>query len=881
MKQNRKSKSGFSTLRVFLAFTLCFLGGVCALLSWAAPALPSESANAGKQPAPAKAATTHSFVQNIFAAIWRPAAAPAGADTLRPTRPGVMRASATSSRKSAAAASSTLTPAIGVAVSATVSPAVRDLPAINPFTISVGQETEGKLTSRSPDVPTNPLEHDPVVQSATAPTVGMPPVGASFEGVENNQACNGCIPPDPNGAVGPNHFVQMVNSSFAIYSKSGAVLSPPKAINSLWSLIPNSTCATHNNGDPIVIYDQLADRWLLSQFTVQSGSEDYAECIAISTSPDPTGTYYLYQFDESADTFHDYPHIGVWPDGYYMTTNLFPNSALLFSTGAGAWAFERPQMLLGQPARYVFFDETGLSTGCAPNATCTYVPGGQLPTSVEGKNPPPAGAPDYFVEIDDTNTPETPPAVGLHDEMHIWKFHVDWTNPANSTFGTGSTSPALKPGFTGQYAGNAGQPNFILPIANFIHSQCSIANGPNDCVPQKVLQAQPPEFLDVLGDRLMYRVTYRNFGDHESLLINHTVDTADPSSGAGVKGVRWYELRSLSSTPTVYQQSTFAPLPDPNDPTSVTNGPLSRWMGSIAQDHSGDIAVAYSASGANYFPSLHYAGRLPSDPLNELTQGEAVLFAGLGIEVAVPDYLQRNRWGDYSNLTIDPTDDCTFWYTNEYLPVNGPTDGISIVEWHTRIGSFKFPQCTPAGPPPLTSVVSRKTHGSLTPLADLPLNLTGTPTIECRAGGIPTGDHKLIFSFTNSLTGVSQCTATATTSSGTQNVSCNGSTLGVSGYEADLTGVPNASHVTVTLHLVTDVLGNAGDVSVNFDVLYGDVNSTGRTDAGDVTQVRNRTVSIPDTTNPASFRYDVNISGRIDAGDVTATRNATVTVLPP
>ena len=222
-------------------------------------------------------------------------------------------------------------------------------------------------------------------------------------------------------------------------------------------------------------------------------------------------------------------------------------------------------------------------------------------------------------------------------------------------------------------AGNAGQPNLIIPIADYVPVPCVDADGPN-CIPQKQIQAQPPEYLDVLGDRLMHRVTYRNFGDHESLVVSHTAQgPADQSGGVARAGVRWYELRNVSTTPTIYQQSTFAPL----DPTSL-NGPLWRWMGSAAMDHSGDIAIGYSASGPNYFPSLHYAGRLAGDPLNELTQGEAVLFQGLGIEVAVPNYLQRNRWGDYSNLTVDPTDDCTFWYTNEYCPVNGPLDGISL-----------------------------------------------------------------------------------------------------------------------------------------------------------------------------------------------------------
>jgi len=739
---------------------------------------------------------------------------------------------------------------IGEAVIPTVSPAVRDLPAISPFTISVGQEQDGELSNRSPRVPRNPLEKDPVVQTTTAPTVGMPPVGASFEGMENNQACNGCIPPDPNGAVGPNHYVQMVNSSFAIYSKAGALLSAPKTINTLWSATPNAICATHNNGDPIVIYDQLADRWLLSQFTVQSSSENYAECIAISQTPDPTGAYWLYQFDESADTFHDYPHIGIWPDGYYMSTNLFPNSGLLFSTGTGAWAFERPKMLLGQPAKYVYFDTTGL-------ATQTYTPGGQLPTSIEGTNLPPSGAPNYFAEVDDTNTPNTPPAVGLHDEMHLWKFHVDWANPANSTFGIGSSAPAPKPGFPGQYAGNAGQPDFILPVADSLRSQCQIANGPNDCVPQKVLQAQPPEFLDVLSDRLMYRVTYRNSGDHESLLINHTVNAqGDQSSGAAVKGVRWYELRNLSTAPTVYQQSTFAPL----DPTN----PLSRWMGSAAMDHNGDIAIAYSASGVNYFPSLHYAGRLASDPLNELTQGEAVLFAGLGIEVAVPDYLQRNRWGDYSNLTVDPTDDCTFWYTNEYCPTNGPLDGVSIVEWHTRIGSFKFPQCT-STPVQLNAVVSRKTHGDAGTF-DIGLPLTGNPGIECRSGGA-SGDYTIVFTFAVPVTfATADCGGTAATASSSGN-----------SVTVNCTGVTNAQTIPITVHGVSATGFATADAVAPMSVLVGDTTADASVNSADISQTKSKSGQGVDSSN---FRSDVTADGSLNSADISLVKSKSGTALP-
>lgn len=759
----------------------------------------------------------------------------------------IARAASSSAGRFAPARTVNLAPFVSDAVVPTISPRVTDLPAVSPFTIVSGQREEGELTNREPKISTNPLEHDPVVQTTVAETAAMPPVQASFEGINNSQACNGCIPPDPTGAVGPNHYVQMVNSHFAIYSKTGQVISSSKPINSLWAATPNSTCATHNNGDPIVIYDQLADRWLISQFTVQSGTEDYAECIAISQTPDPAGAYWLYQFDESPDVFHDYPHIALWPDGYYMSTNLFPNSGLLFSSGAGAWAFERAKMLAGQPARYVYFDET-------PLATQTYTPGGQLPASLDGKALPPAGMPNYFVEVDNANQPNGAPDTGLHDEMHLWKFHVDWTNPANSTFGRASSAPAPVSSIPGQYAGNAGQPDFVIPIADYVPFPCEYASGPN-CIPQKVTAPQPPEFLEALADRLMFRVTYRNFGDHEALVVSHTaLAAADNPNGAARAGVRWYELRNLSSTPAVYQQSTFAPLD-----TSV-NGPLWRWMGSAAMDHNGNLAIGYNASGPNYFPSLHYAGRLATDPLNELTQGEAVLFEGLGIEVAVPDYLQRNRWGDYSTLTVDPTDDCTFWYTNEYINTNTPEDAISSIDWHTRIGSFKFPTCVAATPPQLVTVVSRKNHGGND--FDIPLPLTGIRGVECR-----TGDINLVFTFDIPVSNCGTPTA-GTVAAGPENKQCT----------VTLSGLTSGQYYQVGLSGVVSSTGGTIDIpGPQWGLLIGDVDATGRVDGNDVSSVQSHTRQ---SANADNFRNDVSPTGRIDGNDVSTTQSQTRTGLP-
>ncbi|MEY2547388.1 MAG: large repetitive protein [Verrucomicrobiota bacterium] len=740
-----------------------------------------------------------------------------------------------------------LSPFVSEAATAAVSLPVRDLPSVSPYTISSGQrEEEGRLSNRSAPPPPGALEKDPVIQTSVEGTAAMPSLGVSFEGITNAEGCGTCFPPDTVGAVGPNHYVQMTNSAFAIYSKTGALISAPKAINTLWSSVPNSTCATHNNGDPVVLYDQLADRWMLSQFTVQSGTENYAECIAISQTSDPTGAYWLYQFDESADTFHDYPHLAIWPDGYYMTTNQFSPNAVGFNDGAGAWAFERPKMILGQAARYVYFDET-------PLATQTYTPGGQLPTNLEGKNPPPTGSPNYFIEVDDENQPNTPPATGLHDGMHIWKFHVDWTTPANSTFGTGSTPPAPKPGFSGQFAGNAGQPNFNVAIADFVRSPCLLENGPNGCSPEKENPPQAPQYLDVLGDRLMHRVTYRNFGDHESLVVQHTVAAvADEAMGGTRNGIRWYEVRNMSGTPSVYQQGTFAPL----DPAN----PLWRWMGSAAMDHVGNIAVGYSSSGPNQFPSLHYAGRLAGDPLNQLAQGEALLFAGLGNEIQVGVFPLRNRWGDYSALTVDPSDDCTFWYTNEYIAAN---DFILGVDWRTHIGSFKFPQCTVATPA-LLSVASRKTHGGAGTF-DIPLPQSGTRGVECRSGGV-NGDFTIVFTFQFPVVNCG--------------TSPNGAVQpGLTPNECvvQMTGVPSGQYATASLNGVLDNHSNQGNVSATFGVLLGDTTGDGFVNSSDIAQTKSQSGQFVSISN---VREDVSVDGNVNSTDIAQVKSKSGTALP-
>ena len=208
----------------------------------------------------------------------------------------------------------------------------------------------------------------------------MPTPTQTFEGMNQADGCGNCIPPDPNGAVGPNHYTEMVNSSFAIYSKTGTKLAGPTHINLLWSALPGP-CKDFNDGDPVVLYDHLADRWVLTQFAVNGGNGPFHECVAVSQTNDPTGSYYVYDFGLSDTVFHDYPHLGVWPDAYYMTTNQFGGAGQTF-IGAGAFAFERDKMLLGQPARMVFFDESTVNSSF----------GGMLPSYLDGP-PPPLGSP--------------------------------------------------------------------------------------------------------------------------------------------------------------------------------------------------------------------------------------------------------------------------------------------------------------------------------------------------------------------------------------------------------------------------------------------------------------------------------------------------------
>jgi hypothetical protein len=409
-------------------------------------------------------------------------------------------------------------------------------------------------------------------------------------------------PPDTNGSVGRMHYVQWVNTGLAIFDKSTrkSVLGPVDG-NLLWTGF-GGNCEQFNDGDPIVLYDKAADRWLLTQFAVRG--TPFSQCVAVSTSGDPTDTYarYEYQFQD----FNDYPKFGVWPDAYYGTFNMFRGGTAF--VGAKVCAFEREKMIAAASARMQCFDLANQ--------------GGILPADLDGATSPPAGSPNYLMNFG-------------NDQLNLWTFHVDWTNPASSTF-TGPTTISTAP----------------FEIA------CNNAASPGQCV----TQPNTPEQLDTLSDRLMFRLAYRNFGDHEVLVVNHAVATAASS------GVRWYEVRNLSGAPTIFQQGTFA----------LDNA--FRFMGSIAMDKAHNMLMGYSVSGPQTFPSIRFTGRIASDPLNQMAAEQAAV-SGAGSQTS------PERWGDYASMSLDPTDDCTFWFSTQYIGESGSFN------WQTSIVPVKFSNC--------------------------------------------------------------------------------------------------------------------------------------------------------------------------------------------
>ena len=489
-----------------------------------------------------------------------------------------------------------------------ISPPLKELPVI---LVGTKKEKYGKeIPNQNYSVIFNNLNsfteitsgRDPVLQESEGT---MAPV-STIVNVDGISATQGYIPPDPAGDIGTNHYVQATNIHFAVYSKTGTLLYGPAALGTLWQGFPGLYTS---DGDPVVLYDHLADRWIISQFSLPNyPNGPFYELLAVSQTPDPLGAWHRYSFQFSK--MPDYPKFGVWPDGYYMSANLY-------SSGSGNWAgpaaivLERDSLLAGKTARMKVFE---LGTDRQP----------LLAADLDGLLPP-AGSPGYFLSINDD------PA-NANDHLELFSLQTDWANPANALL----TGPQT------------------IPVAVFDGNMC---NGSPSCLPQPGTTSR----LDALSRYLMQRLQYRNFGTYQVLMANHTVDV-DANNHAGI---RWYELRTTVTDWSVYQQGTYAP--DTNH----------RWMGSIAMDGAGNIALAYSITGKGIYPSIHATGRRSGDTPGYMSLAEETIMAGTGAQKDL-----SSRWGDYSCLAVDPQDDRTFYYTNEYYAVTSNKD------WKTRIASF-------------------------------------------------------------------------------------------------------------------------------------------------------------------------------------------------
>ncbi len=477
-------------------------------------------------------------------------------------------------------------------------------------------------------------DRDPVVQTSfgdngikreSKAMVG----GINFAGMNSNDNGSGW-PPDTVGDVGPDHYVQAVNTSIGIYDKDTGALISATTFNDFFegAAVAGTPCDEDNNGDPIVLYDQYAERWFILDFAWDASQADgsyYA--IAVSQTSDPTGSWWQYAMRADDTLMNDYPKCGVWHDGIYITANMFE-----FTGGfqhVKLWAVEKPSIYTGTLNVQVLTDDS-------------YEAFSLMPANAKGSTPPASSTACYMfaMDADEFGAPST-------DTLYVWEYDVDWSNPANTTW-TGPT---------------------YLPTAAF------------GLTASQIPQPDTTWELDSLYGRLMNTGFYRNFGTYEAAYLCHVVEYDSK------RVTRWYEVR-LGATPSIFQQGTYAP--DDHH----------RWMASIAADGDGNIALGYSAASDTLYPSIRYAGRVPSDPLGTLGEGEASMIEGGGSQIYI------SRWGDYSAMTIDPEDDETFWYTQEYYAETG-------YNWQTRIGAFKV-GATDTDPPIISNVVVEATDVAAT-----------------------------------------------------------------------------------------------------------------------------------------------------------------------
>ena len=473
-------------------------------------------------------------------------------------------------------------------------------------------------------------EFDPVLQKKPGRVLAPVPI-LTFEGLDLTNWGAGW-PPDVNGDVGRSnvgaenrgYYIQAVNTSFGIFDKATGTLVAATTFDDFFDGT-GTPCDDSNMGDPIVLYDRYLDRWLITDYAFSDVSTPpHYQCIAMSASNDPvSGGWYIWALNfenndgvsSSSNVLNSYPKVGVWEDGYYFTFNDFDMDNGGDYLGVTIWALDKNAMASGTLSGMLGF----LDYSSHPYAWSL------LPANAKSPTPPPSGEPEFLITIGDD-------AWGgiSSDSIAIYLLDVDFDNMTSSISGP-----------------------TVVEVASFDSDMCGYSEN---CIPQPGTLNK----LDALSSRLMHSAFYWNYGTHESIFLNHTVD-----AGGDHAGIRWYELRDPAGSPYIYQQGTYAP------------DSRHRWMASIAANSSADVAIGFSISSSNQYPSIYYAGRKSTDPLGTLGQGETALQQGQGSQ------WNTGRWGDYTMLTVDPDDDQTFWYTNEYYAVNG-------TDWNTKIGAFRF-----------------------------------------------------------------------------------------------------------------------------------------------------------------------------------------------
>ena len=517
-----------------------------------------------------------------------------------------------------------------------------------PYIPNEGETEERRLTRyqfrntgplpSAPAAPSSPWMQK-LLKSIFRATPTIPPPVLTFDGINSAQSACGCLPPDTQGDVGPNHYVEGVNVAFRVYDKSGNPLTPTTTFNTLFQDLPPGTpCTGSNSGDPFVLYDHLADRWLISDFAFASLSGPFYQCIAVSTSPDPAGTYNLYALQHEpahSDWIGDYPKFALWSDpqpggAYHFTVNLFDFLPSVTFNGVRVFALDRASMLAGGPANAIAFTIGLAGVGDSYSLVPAYFRTG---------DPPPAGRDEMLLAVD-----ATIPGATL-TQVHGWLFHVDFANPGNSTIGLGADHT----------------PNAEITVNPFVQAWTAATYL---LVPQQGTAQK----LDTLGDKIMTPVVYYNDGTTESLWADQTTMLNFPN---GPTAVSWYQFDVTGGVfpATPVQQQEW------------TNGGdgLWRWMSSIAVDAAGNTAIGYATSSDSIFPGIRYAGRLASDPPGNLAQGEAILQNGGGAQTS-----GFGRWGDYTYTSIDPSNGMDFWHVGEYYTATGNAS------WATKIGKFNF-----------------------------------------------------------------------------------------------------------------------------------------------------------------------------------------------